>query len=506
MKSVTLAPAMASCVVGLLCGQELEVGDWQTAMPGVTGDTGPLKEPHVGVTESEDVFVAAYLSPPDDLLPERWCYARGTTGAWLETVTWGATTSDPVVVADNETRKFLFVNLTRPAIQLRRFDIFNGSFDVWPDGSTVKAIMSLTNTEGIEQMDKPWIVAGARKPGSQEFYVSALDGSVTGEGYGVQYAWSTDGGDTWISGLAQDSQGGTIYSFFAPQISVVGSTQMELPLYMIVRVGGGIAPGAYEFCQGDDTPQGVVFSRLMTKINGQAQALRLSTTHSEYGGFLPGSFDAQGPPVILADPVSASRFYVVHMDLCNPNHNPGGEACGTSTDVDVKCTVFERVAGTSLWARTNTRRINGRKTASNDEDQFLGGATIDKMGRIHVVYYDDREYDQSDSSNPFTHRWDIYYAYSNDSGQSFSEYRLKSPNEPADPEPGERIPVFDAQIPQVFGKDELGEYQGIVAVDDPYSPGGVLVWMAFVGTDPEPPLNSSAKDVFVARVVHPPIE
>jgi len=408
------------------------------------------------------------------------------------------------VVADNEDRKFLFVNLNGAAIQLRRFDIYTGSFDVWPNQQTFTPIILASDTGQPFSMDKPWLVAGTRKPGKQEFYVSATDGSVGSfmDPPAVVYARSTDGGDTWFADLAKDVDDNQIYSRFATQISTVSGAQMDLPLFMLVTLSDDSGPGVYQYYQGDDATQGVVFSQLKQKVNGQELPLQLTSSKSRYSDLLPGAFEAMGPPVILADPASANRFYVIFMDECDSNHNPPGEACTAVGDVDVKCAAFERVAGTSRWQLTGTNRVNGIDTTNNpsrDEDQFLGGATMDSYGRIHVMYYDDRRYDQTDAAPPNNHKWDAYYAFSDDAGESFTEFLLSAPNDP-----NNSIPAMDNTLVQVAGNDELGEYQGIVAAPDPMALGGVVVWMAFTGSNPDALPGSSAKDVLVARATHSP--
>jgi hypothetical protein len=81
---------------------------------------------------------------------------------------------------------------------------------------------------------------------------------------------------------------------------------------------------------------------------------------------------------------------------------------------------------------------------------------VDENGGIHVIFYDDRRYnqesDQPDSDpNAPPSKYDVFYAYSNNSGQSFDNFELfEDPDEPA----------LDLNL-QVSGRFQLRDYIGI---------------------------------------------
>jgi len=368
-------------------------------------------------------------------------------------------------------------------------------WDVFPGSGENLQVFLPVGSPGF--VDKPWLTIGQDQPDSQELYLTGLDNSYgTINEAALVYARSDDGGDSWVSDVALDSGASAdILGEFAPQASIAGR-DLDLPLYVSnVKNGTGVGslPAVYEFYQGDDDASGgtVSFSKLMTASG----PLAVTASSGSFEDDIPGSFKVIGPPVILADPRNSRRLYFVYMDHCDAAHNPLEEPCGNnynSIDIDIKCATIERESGSNFWGVVRIVRVNSVFDPADDEDQFLGGAAVDKKGRIHVVYYDERGYGQPDTQQNNT-KWKAFYAYSANSGNNFVESQLQGPN-------------FESEIAD-FGQvnvvnDELGEYQGIATAQQGSS---TVVWMALIGVDPNDlDINHDPKAVFVVRAVHTP--
>ena len=60
-----------------------------------------------------------------------------------------------------------------------------------------------------------------------------------------------------------------------------------------------------------------------------------------------------------------------------------------------------------------------------EKDQFLPSVTVDDQGRIHVIFYDDRNYEQTHNNPPtLLPKFDVYYAVSTNQGATFTNFEL----------------------------------------------------------------------------------
>ena len=181
--------------------------------------------------------------------------------------------------------------------------------------------------------------------------------------------------------------------------------------------------GKFRFFQGVDNPStgGVDFSTLSTMTGNGLEPLEFSVDITvvnsldnqvagvEAGGYLPQ---------ISADPTNSRRFYLTYHDK-----DPG------TKDVNVFVNTITRVG--SLWylgvptQLPNPNPISTCDPVDPDTDQFLPMLTVDSEGRVHVLYYDDRNFCQQDTVLDDLAKFDVVYGVSCNGAQSFQTALLK---------------------------------------------------------------------------------
>ncbi|MFH0946007.1 MAG: hypothetical protein V2A76_12475 [Planctomycetota bacterium] len=180
---------------------------------------------------------------------------------------------------------------------------------------------------------------------------------------------------------------------------------------------------------------------------------------------VPGPFRMLRVPQLVADPSDANRLYLLYHDL----------APASSVDVDVFCITLTRSnvcsTTTNCWELGDPVRVNDDLVVpgGDDKDQVLPAAVVDGQGRLHVVYYDDRRYQQVDGNDPTGINFDVFYAVSLDGGTTFTNVRLVTfPDEPV-------LQCEKTRAPPGSDKHNPGEYPGIACDGDD-------IWIAYSGT------------------------
>ena len=374
---------------------------------------------------------------------------------------------DPTVAYDSLLG--LFVTCVEPPggrAEARTYDPRTGSW------STPIVVLG-PSTGGLSlEFDKPTVMRGRSFAGVAEMYFFAFELNT-----GVRYSRAVVSGTYPLGAmsdpmaLAVDTGGGSITSSFCVQPSVA-STIVDSPVMVAITHPSGV----WQFLRGVDQPDvgprpgGVNFSFLEA---GPSIKLELVPhqrgTISNFNPLVPGPFPMnQRIPYILSDPTDQNRLFVVFYD-----------AHAGSADMDVYCATLERDVLSGFWSVSDRVRVNDDIVlfGGDDADQFMCAATIDYAGRIHVIYYDDRRFTQLDSWQEPS--FDVYYAYSTDSGATFGNVRLPPPPSlPAD------TPMLDHSLdgggdpPRLVGDRAPSDYPGIYAFGD-------RVWLAWVGTNPQ---------------------
>ena len=141
-------------------------------------------------------------------------------------------------------------------------------------------------------------------------------------------------------------------------------------------------------------------------------------------------------------------------------------------DVDVFLVVLEKMAGYN-WCPSSRIRVNEPDDFNETSDQFLPAVTVDTAGRIHVIYYDDRDFiDQVDGQTEPAAKFNVYYAYSTDKGEQWTYWKLFALPDRAALDMGDDIVNYF----------EPGEYIGISYYRDTQEERDE-VWTAFTGTE-----------------------
>lgn len=225
-------------------------------------------------------------------------------------------------------------------------------------------------------IDKGWMAAGRNEitPDSTAVYIA----------YNLGVVRSDDLGDSWGSTV---SLGGGLG--FLPRVGPSGEVYVS------------------SWANGD------VF-RLQRSLDGgqtfvsRTIALRMDSWGvGENNSRFPGTFRVPQLPTLAVDP-SSGTLYAAWPDTTD-------QAAGQA-NVDV---YFSRSTDQGdSW--TTPVIVNGE--GPNVGDQFFPWIEVDSQGRVHLVYLDSRHTVQNDNDvNGF---FDAYYAYSEDFGESWTEFRL----------------------------------------------------------------------------------
>ncbi len=371
-----------------------------------------------------------------DTLAQQWV-DQGT----IDTANY-PTAHDPAIAYNSQTGGFVASARTARAVLTSSFDPSTNQFGPW-----VERVGTNTPAKGY---DKPWIVAGEMTPSVQEFYVTYW--SPHG------YLRSTDGGNEWVVGLMIDSNTGEpVTGCFCPQPAVY----QDGPLY--VAYVKAISGNYYiRFLVGEDIDDpndpncgGVRFTHLYgitSPLGGPVPPVRLTVplNHNWFEDYLPGRFETLLIPQLAVDPTNPDRLYIVYHDT----------ATAASSDVNVYLRVLTR---SGSWTAGPRIRVNNDVDPSGAYDQFMPSVTVDIEGRIHVMFYDDRNYTQQDNQTNPPPKFDVFYAWSPDQATTWFNEELFA-NDPAEP-----------ALDWALANTRPHEYNGIAWY-------GNSVWTTYTGT------------------------
>lgn len=401
------------------------IGLREIASLGPTSGDGMVAEAHLAVSNSH-VFVA-HVQNSD---PDRNGYTikDKQSGDWFQQGNLLNLATDPSVAYDAANDRFVICELTPTldTVLITWWDRLNGFQAQTP------AIV----TGGSLGVDKPMIVRGQNDLWRQEFYITVSSTE-------TQYARTLDGGSSWTN----EPLGVT--STFATDPSSATAVQ-DTPVYVVWTRPFN---GEYRFLRGDDNGTAVDFTDL-TDSGGNPVGVVPNRTCKDCTDLAPGPFRVKPSPHLATDPTDPDRLYLVYLD----------ESAVASTDLDVFCVRLDRTPGTTIWTAGTPVRVNDDVNDPNDHfDQIQPDLAVDEAGRVHVIFYDDRNYIQADTVEDA--KYDVFYAYSLDAGQTFTNVNLAAlADEPA----------LDHTLDPVNDVVPL-EYPGIATFENE-------VWMSFAGT------------------------
>lgn len=189
--------------------------------------------------------------------------------------------------------------------------------------------------------------------------------------------------------------------------------------------------------------------------------------------YIPGNYmKIHTTPQFAIDPTNHHYMYVVYHDTVEPVPDPA------PPDVDVDVFLQRLWVGIdpsnpySAIGHLGPRLRVNQDDEAHVSDQFTPTLMVDSLGRVHVTFYDDRNYDQVDDDDAA--KFDMYYAM-------LAEYDAidpvwvetllpPDPDNPNDPNTW----AFDS----TRFIDGPREYQGIC--EDPYRD---WIWTAYTGTN-----------------------
>ena len=311
-----------------------------------------------------------------------------------------------------------------------------------------------------ETIDKSWIFSGHQHSTYDDLHVTWFDALSDAN---LRFTTSRDGGVTWSTPdvIVDKSDASTTISGRMPQCTV-GDTTVPGPIYLAYLKG---ATGDIRFMQGTEpgpneppptTHSGWVFEHLRGPGILELDAHGSDNTPD----LVPGPFRVLRVPQLVADPTDPNRLYLVYHDTVSPG----------SSDLDVFCATLTR--SNTGWSLAEPVRVNDDPVEvlpPDDKDQLLPAAAVDSEGRLHIVYYDDRNYYQPDGDSADGIKFDAFYAVSLDGGATFTNIELGTIKK----EPALQCEMTTYGISSIHATP--GEYPGIACE-------GNTVWIAFSGT------------------------
>ena len=192
-------------------------------------------------------------------------------------------------------------------------------------------------------------------------------------------------------------------------------------------------------------------------------AERLDTWPTSDGSRLPGSFRAPPLSYFAVDPRSGD-LYCVYFDTTAFD--------GKQFDVDLYMT--KSVDRGTTWSVPKIVAANGHAPG----DQFFPWIEVDHHGRLHLLFFDTRNTQQPDTDDRGDALIDTYYAFSENGGDTWREFRL-TPHSFSSADTGS---AGDTQF--------LGDYVGLAIADTTVIP----CYPDTHGGDP---------DVYVHRITFP---
>jgi hypothetical protein len=296
---------------------------------------------------------------------------------------------------------------------------------------------------------------------------------------GYSYARTVDGGEHWGGGLIvlDDDPSQPVTGTFCAQPTVHGDGFLYVAYKADSNTIRFLKGFDSEDQQGNPTVSFRQIRAMGPRILGGVPPLLTDEVNLNTGDvrtYVPGDFiRLQTTPQFAIDPTDQHYMYVVYHDTVEPVPDP------PPTDVDVDV-LLQRLSVTIDPSDPNVAighlgrriRVNQDNNPERVSDQFTPTLTVDALGRIHVIFYDDRNYEQVDGDEDA--KFDVYYAM-------LEEYDAQNPHwtevllppntgDPGDPDPW----AFDS----TRFLDGPREYQGIC-----YDQYRDWIWTAYTGTN-----------------------
>ncbi|MFO0837779.1 MAG: hypothetical protein U1D55_04575 [Phycisphaerae bacterium] len=292
----------------------------------------------------------------------------------------------------------------------------------------------------------------------------------------LYYAHSTDDGANWVWGSSEFTAG----EFLGPAVYQDG------PVLVSFKVAQ-FAHDTVRLAFGLDNPDGTVTWSMPILFDDQLRMIdSIPVVCKSVQEFLPRFTPTQthGETVawLAADPTNPTRFFMVYHapDVTQYSTCP---PFGTIPDVDVNVYLRE----ITLFVEQNAAvigppiRVNDPDppNAETPSDQFNPAVRVDQTGRVHVVFYDDRDWpSQRDGNSAPDLKFNVFYASRAPGQTTFGPQRrlFELVDSPTDPPAGNRNLL-------THNGYELGEYLGLDVFRDAFT-GAVTVWAGFCGSTP----------------------
>lgn len=352
-------------------------------------------------------------------------------------------------------------------------DYQSGAWSTW---------RAITEFQGGFSYDRPWLAAGDSYLLGRELYITYAGFAPTGH----FYARSVNSGRAWTLGeiLVDGEPLDSSPANYQPAASADGRLYIaHMPDTNTIQfVLGTDVDGQ----PGDPNYAGIEFEPIyLAEIGCGPQGddpepepllatVTLNRSIDDLDICVPGAPTTASVPWLAADPTNEDRLFVVYHDTATNDPN--------DKDMNIYCNVLTRSGG-AYWA-VSERVVVADPGTQYENDQLIPEVAVDNDGGVHVIFYDDREYnvnsDQADGASTPNPKFDVYYAYSSDSGESFTDEEIrKDPNDPNDTYDDETCLDYTRFLrdpePDFDFSPKPGEYNGITVYGDE-------VWTCFTGT------------------------
>jgi hypothetical protein len=341
---------------------------------------------------------------------------------------------------------FIVAGASNQTVKVANYDptVDPGTMGAW------RTIADFSQFIPNQVVDKPWIV----NRGGEELAVVFYHGQYyPGSDYG--YCRSSDGGANWTTADVLPD-GAEVSGRFCAQ-PAVGADGKLYVAYVAGPCGEG-TPTPIRFLVGRSGTNNTINFRTLKQLDGNPLQVFIRVCGESPLPVIPApGLVAKAVPYLVGDPSNANRLYLIYHDYTELD----------PSDMNIYCVRLDN-DGLGNWSSGVAQRVNNDAPPDGTQpDQFIPAAAVDTQGRVHVIFYDNREVCPG-TCGTSTVQYDEYYALSTDHGASFTNYSL-------------RIPALDPHAVSFTAPSNLWyprEYNGITAVD---TPGQTKIWIAYAG-------------------------